>query len=355
MGIKYDEIAKEIISLYCENKPEKIPNCINEECQSGRCLCIDEEQIRLVSFFAGFSYDISLKDSQMIIGSREELDEAAFCKDQKEFTRRLIFCKGRNPNELENLIAKNKKYLKDQEFLKIIKTLPLIQSINALYPVEERGTISYLCLYGNEAGGFFKGLLSEMVCQMIDEFIASQSSEELLYAAERIFGTIIRIYKGEKSEEFETTFSANILNYIDSYKQEEQSLALVAFYLRKYYNELEAWRTKKAKSQDAFSFILENALTEKADILHIYQIFREMIVITGLSSNKIVDGFFKKAAKNIDSHSIYSKIEHILKNFSKYNGNKKYKILTVLKSMLSEEDGMCDEALIELEEFLSGA
>ncbi len=355
MGIKYDEIAKEIISLYCENKQGKVPKCINEECQSGCCLCIDEEQIRLVSFFAGFSYDLSLKDSQMIIGSREELDEEEFCKNQREFTRKLISCKGKNPGELEKLIARNKVYLKDQSFLKIIRSLPLIQSINALYPVEKRGTISYLCLYGNEAGSFLKGLLSEMICQMIDEFVSNRSSEDLLDISGEIFGRITRIYKGEEAKEFETTFFDNIIKYIECYGQEDQSLALVSLGLRKYYDELEEWKRKKEKDKDACSFILKNAATEKGDILHRYRLFRELTSITGLPFNRDLDDFFKRAMKHISPHEIYDELHQILKNFSQYKGEKRYQILVALKHMLSEEDGMCDEMLEDLKKFLSGS
>lgn len=353
MGIKYDEIAKEIISLYCENKPERDSKCENRECESGYCLCIDEEQIRLVSFFAGFSYDIGLKNSQMFIGSEKELDEDVFCRNQTEFTRRLIACKGRNPDELERLVAKNKVFLKDQSLFKIIRTLPLIQSINALYPVEERGTISYLCFYGNEAGNFLKGLLSEMICQMADEFIKNRSSKDLLDTAGRIFGKITSIYRGKESEEFESVFFGNIIRYVDCYNQEDQSLALVSLSLRKYYDELTAWKKKKEENQDVCSFILENAATEKGDILHRYCLLRELTSITGLPLNKALDDFFKEAIKHMTPHEIYDELENILKDFSKYDGGKRYQILNSLKHMLSEEDGMCDEMLEDLKKFLS--
>lgn len=352
MEIKYDDIAKEIISLYCENKPERNSVCENRECQSGYCLCIDEEQIRLVSFFAGFSYDIGLKNSQMFIGSGKELEGNVFCKNQTEFTRKLIACKGRNPNELEKLVAQNKVFLKDQSFFKIIRTLPLIQSINALYPVEERGTISYLCLYGNEAGDFLKGLLSEMICQMVDEFIKNQSSKELLDTAGIIFGKITSIYKGKESEEFESVFWSNIIKYIECYAQEDQSLALVSDKLRKYYDELAGRKRKKGENRDACSFILENAVAEKGDILHRYCLLRKLTDITRLPPNKALDDFFKEAIKHITPHGIYDELENILTEFSKYDGVKRYKILATLKRMLSEEDGMCDEMLEDLKAML---
>lgn len=348
MGIKYDEIAKEIISLYCENKPDRSSKCENRECESGYCLCIDEEQIRLVSFFAGFSYDIDLKSSQMFIGSGEKLDGGVFCRNQTEFTRKLIACKGRNPDELERLVAQNKRFLKDQSLFKIIRTLPLIQSINALYPVEERGTICYLCLYGHEAGNFLKGLLSEMICQMVDEFIKNQSSKELLDTAGKIFGKITNIYKGKESEEFESVFCNNIIKYIECYAQEDQSLVLVSLNLRKYYDELAVWKRKKGENRDACSFVLENAVTEKGDILHRYCLLRKLTTITGLPLNKALDDFFKEAIKHMTPHRIYDELENILTEFSKYDGVKRYKILDILKHMLLEEDGMCDEMLEDL-------
>lgn len=352
MGIKYDEIAKEIISLYCENKPDKSLKCENKECESGYCLCIDEEQIRLVSFFAGFSYDIDLKSPQMFIDNGEKLDSNVFCRNQTEFTRKLIACKGRNPDELEQLVAQNKVFLNDQSFFKIIRTLPLIQTINALYPVEKRGTICYLCLYGHEAGYFLKGLLSEMICQMADEFIKNQSSKELLDIAGKIFGKITNIYKGKGSEEFEPIFCDNIIKYIDCYAKEDQSLALVSSNLRKYHDELTVWIREKRKNRDACSFILENAVTEKGDILHRYCLLRKLIAITGLRMDKALNDFFKEAIKHMTPHGIYDELENILTEFSKYDGVKRYKILDTLKHMLSEEDGICDEMLEELKKAL---
>ncbi len=352
MEIKYDEIAKEIISLYCENKPEKNSKCENRECESGYCLCIDEEQIRLVSFFAGFSYDIGLKDSQMFISGEKELASDVFCGNQTEFTRRLIACRGKNPDELERLVAENRVFLKDQSLFKIIRTLPLIQSINALYPVEERGTICYLCLYGHESGNFLKGLLSEIICQMTDEFIKNQSSKKLLDTAGKVFGKITKIYKEKESEEFESVFCDNIIKYIECYAQEDQSLTLVSFNLRKYYDELAEWKRKKGENRDACSFILENAVTEKGDILHRYCLLRKLTAITGLPIDKALDDFFKEAIKHMTPHGIYDELENILTEFSKYDGVKCYKILNTLKYMLSEEDGMCDEMLEDLKAML---
>ncbi len=351
MSMNYNKIAEEIISLYCTNKPNKVP-CGSRECEMRRCLCIDEQQIRIISFLAEFPYQITTNghDMVMITGS-ERLNENLHCVSQETFLYKLIACKGHDPDRLMQTIQANKEYLSEQNTYKIIRALPQIQTINQSLPVDNRDTLSHFCTYGTDAASFMKGLFSALICQLLNEFIESKSSLALWNAAERIFRKVGEINEKSYKERFLKSLKSNIRIFLEKYDAGGNTLVMLATTLKEYYAETDIALNVLNNNgiEDACSCILETAVSGKDDIIYAYRIFQKLLSIARLRQSTVLDNFFREANRNLDPNPLYERLLTILGRFDSFNPTQMYKVLTAFVEMYSDQTGICDEAVSALE------
>ena len=85
--------SRDIAALYCVNKQRIVEEDCNMECQSGKCLCMDHEQLFLLQCLMETEMVININADGVMMEEKETLADT-YCYKQCASVKKLINCHG---------------------------------------------------------------------------------------------------------------------------------------------------------------------------------------------------------------------------------------------------------------------
>ena len=85
--------SRDIAALYCVNKQRIVEEDCNMECQSGKCLCMDHEQLFLLQCLMETEMVININADGVMMEEKETLADT-YCYKQCTSVKNLINCHG---------------------------------------------------------------------------------------------------------------------------------------------------------------------------------------------------------------------------------------------------------------------
>lgn len=298
-----------ITSLYCVNKSDISDTCSTKECAEGSCLCLDEEELALLSSLTGVRFVLNLKDGTVKIEEEKMVDKVEFCQAAERNDRnvRLLNCKKVNKGILSRSLSLHMGKTRKEEWKKVIRMLPLVQYVNMQEKIISRDPICYLCLYAEEKSELLKNLLKEVQISAIDSYLKDEKLSGLMSYMEHILKRIDEIYQQTKYQDFHRRICSNIEQYERKFQNENNCLRICRDTLDVFCETM--WdENQKNDSVNTLAFICEEDENQIFELTSIYRLAKEMFKLMGVEVSSEIDEFFNVNLIIEAKHSIYDEI-----------------------------------------------
>lgn len=351
-GYKTIKKSDMVIALYYQLKHAEERECDEYECKSGSCVCIDKEQVALVSWLGGEHIMLENKDSQITFLCKS-LNKDAFCQKAKKhrYDNRIISYKQRYDSTLKDTLKLFLSESSSASVYSMFQQLPIIRSINLSEKIDERDSICYLCLFSEKRLDFIKLLLKDTLIQSISLHLAGKPIDDLVKGLEHIFCKIMLIYK---DYEIQNDFNGIVIGCAEQYdKKFEHGDASMQPCREPLLN----CRTNARKQEDMRTYSSVPNYIAESDENEIEEIVRQyslLIRVLGIINNEVHLDYGNKLfeisnkGKRRIPHNIYDKLDEVLKTIPHKNAENKDAILKALADLL--KDGG-EESSNNLEEF----
>lgn len=313
MGASYSEIGEDISLLYCMNK-EPRPSCVNKECENGKCICMDEEQLALLGFLAGIPFILEIDEQKYKFVEHEEDVDDLRCNVQCGHHKKLLCCREKDADILKQL--GNHFVNQKVKFESIVSCLPIIQSINMQEQIDLRNSICYLCLFSEDAPDFIKGMIKAFIQQMIVCIKYDLNVVEIKVIFENIILKISDLFVNENYSLFRKKVLRVTEQYIDSFIK-ENTLCVLANSLDQLIDETLEREEKFKNSDSILRYIFESDEGGYEEIIHLFRILKKIVRISGEEFSDACIKFFEDTDL-MPQHDLYDELERTLDNIEKW-------------------------------------
>ena len=294
--------SKYILALYCANKQKIIKDNCNMECQSGRCLCMDYEQLLLLQCLAETKIVMNIGLNGRL-EKKENISAVNYCSKQKDsFDRKLINCHGRNKIEGEY----------QQSERNVIGCLPVIQYVNMSDTVDVRRTVACLCLFHAQGSEVLKEYMKAVVKCLCRVWHNKKEVKEVCGAIERLFSDIIDLFQENNFQCAVKKISESAGQFADVYMKHAEHRFLYVI------KDSDDYLLKKAEDYRNFSDAMECVLSDNTEIrgglCHLYLIVQKILNKASCQMGTSTEGFFKKYQQGNLKHEVYEKVERFVDN-----------------------------------------
>lgn len=313
---KIEEMYRKIIILYCANKPNIVKQVCNNECDGGKCLCMDHEQLLLLEFLLGKStFSIDLEG---LLLRKATVDSDIYCGEQASPSKKKLI----NCHKFEMM---HTGYT--QEERNILETLPIIQYVNMHDEIDMRQTLACLFLFSEHGAYIFKTYLKAVVMRLCREYPNKGSIEMVGNATDRLFCQIATLYKSH-FKAAKKTILQNFEHYSNSYFA--HGMHFFVKEIREANDNFEEKAGHYGEHSDAFSWIIYKEPDIDHGLCYLYKIIDQILSSAGVTSNANMECFFQNHVPDSLIHDLYAEVEK--------------KVNCLLKSTTSRErQVLCEE------------
>lgn len=333
---KKDDMDEMIIALYYQMKREPEKSCNELECKK-KTTCIDEEQVALVGSLGGEQTVLENNRKRIVFRKSIPMRADRFCeKAQKHgYDRRLISYKEDDDKRLREII----KRVPPVTINSIIQELPIIQSMNRQKDIDERNSICYLCLFGEQRTEFIRLILKTSLIQSISLHLDGKQIDEFVTGLDQVFAEIIKLY--ENQEAF-NDFCGSILGcaeeYDEQFNKKGDSMQICRQALRCYYQE--GCSNKKCAS-GVLDYILVWDEDEKREVTYLYLLLVQTLRFLRCKAHlENGDKLFQLTGKGRKRkkipHNIYDRLEEVLESTLHKDVDDRNMVLKELSNLLKE-------------------
>ena len=96
MDNDFEKFSEDTVYLYCINKQKLVRDGCNDECASGKCLCLDSGQFELLGYLEGIVDDLAIGEEGTFEGRRNLLADRFFCSRRLPQKKKLVNCRPRD-------------------------------------------------------------------------------------------------------------------------------------------------------------------------------------------------------------------------------------------------------------------
>lgn len=289
MTINSSDSGKIIRGLYCNNKTPRKDDYCRKECRQQKCLCMDSEQLAVLNLLASNPIYLATCTKKYIYQSKEDM-MVDYCTMQAEnVDRSLIHCDGKCTASVVNVISRY-QYL-DVYLTEVVKTLPLIQTINQTNVISDRYTLYYLIFFSKESPRFMKGFVISIISCLCDYQIEGDKEETVLEKARMALKdfekTISELYAGTDMQLFLELLRDNTKQYLEKAYAAENSMYILKNIYEENLRTIDSWLEKltgeeddsKRKRNPLDHLVSEKFVNEKEEIIPLY---RSMLELFGI-------------------------------------------------------------------------
>lgn len=338
MGEHCKETWCAITGLYCQNKIKKKNTCENRECGFEKCLCIDDEQVILVTSLMDHSFLWKLDDINGKFVGEEAFDNDFFCPDQYCYKKRLIKCKEVSEESLVEYVNEHIKNGDEVAVFDIIKSLPVIQCINMIEKINIRDSICYLCLFSIAAQDYFKGLLLSYTRQMLNCYLNNEDISKLKAVFENIVIKIEEIFYSAHFDDFASKYTSVIFQYVKAFEaQKDFALTHFSKKLYDFLMEMKKIPENYKDSSKAFDYIFDKNEGGQSECIRLFELSKKVLNLFDDKFSDRCHSFFETTKHfEVTKHNLYDGFSMIIDSFPTYREDTKRDILKQMLEQLNE-------------------
>lgn len=319
------EWERDITALYCINKQKIVEQDCNMECQSGKCLCMDHEQLFLLQCLMEAEMIINISTDGVMQEDKTVLEDV-YCYKQCTSVRKLINCHGYS--------IKNIAYKQTEK--NVLGSLPVIQYVNMSDMVDARRTLACLCLFNGQGADILKAYMKAIVKCLCREWPDKDNIKAISDAANRLFRQMQNLYQEDNYKETVQKLEQNFEQFSNAYCK--YSMHNLAETIR----ESDCFLQQKEDYYDELPTALAWILLDEPDIweglYYLYYIVEKILAASGSEMGKDMHCFFENTLSKKLEHDTYEivdkYVERLLVNEDVMEREKLY--LEIVKSLDKE-------------------
>lgn len=291
------EWSRDIAALYCINKQRIVEQDCNMECESGKCLCMDHEQIFLLQCLMETEMIINI-DADGILSEKEGMLEDTYCLKQCASVRKLINCHGCN---IEKIAYR-------QTEKNVLGSLPVIQYVNMIDMVDARRTLACLCLFNGQGADILKAYMKAVIKCLCREWPNQENVRAVGAAADRLFGQMRILYQKDNRKLAVYKLVQNFEQFSDAYC--DHSLHNLAETIRETDYYLQEKEEHYGEFANALSWILSDEPDISDGLYYLYYIVEKFLTAAGSKMGAELQEFFGRDMAERPEHDTYKNVEN---------------------------------------------
>ncbi len=330
--MNYQRICENVAALYCKNQEGRKPVCQSRICESGRCTCMDWEQLSLLL-------------AQMELGQDIKILEELCCKEHVVPKRDLISCgkvQAQYPESCKMSRIMFDFHDADNELRNIIRMIPVVQCVNMINKVEQRDSLCYMCLFGINGQDYLQKFLVDEIACCIRLYLQGEKGQ-LKAEGEKITRYVKRmqeIYENKNFNFFREKLSNVFKHYGEAFSSDDADLQIIGETLSHYYDKLEDERRKFPVQRTAYEYIFHGS--SDAEIFRLSRFFTKIAKIIGLDLGREYRKFFHYSKRRQISHKIYDSLEKLLEQKGDFQ-----EVLQDIASLFEHSEKLEEDEAIE--------
>lgn len=294
------EWSRDLAALYCVNKQRIVEEDCNMECQSGKCLCMDHEQLFLLQCLMETEMIININTDGVMMDEKETLEDT-YCFKQCASVRKLINCHGYS--------VKNLAYKQTEK--NVLGSLPVIQYVNMNDMVDARQTLACLCLFNGQGADILKAYMKAIIKCLCREWPDGDNVQAVGVAADRLFKQMMLLYQRENHKVTVQKLEQNFEQFSDAYCY--HCLHNLAESVREADYDLQKKEDHYDEYPNALSWILSDEPDMSDGLYYLYLIAEEILTASGNEMGADMRGFFGQRRLKKPEHDTYENVEIYVK------------------------------------------
>lgn len=296
MSEENKEWSRDLAALYCVNKQRMVEQDCNMECQSGKCLCMDHEQLFLLQCLMETEIIINIDSTGIVMGD-EIVFVDEYCFKQCVSARKLINCHGHSVN---NIVYK-------QTEKNVLGSLPIIQYVNMSDMVETRRTLACLCLFNGQGADILKAYMKAVIKRLCSEWPDRDNVKAVGKAADRLFEQIQFLYQEKNHKGALQKLAQNFEQFSNAYFAYSMHSLVEAI------RESDCYLKEKTEHYTELPNALSWILSDEPDIVdglsYLYYIVEKILKMSGSQIGEDMYGFFCWNLKKEPEHDTYEVVD----------------------------------------------
>lgn len=290
------EWRRDIAALYCVNKQKIVEQDCNMECQSGKCLCMDHEQLFLLQCLMETEMIINISTDGVMQEDKTVPDDI-YCHKQCAPARKLINCHGYNI----------KKIAYKQTEKNVLGSLPVIQYVNMSDMVDARRTLACLCLFNGQGADILKAYMKAIIKCFCREWPDKKNVKVISDAANQLFRQIQILYQEDTYKETVQKLEQNFEQYSNAYCK--YSMHNLAETIRESDYFLQKKEEHYTELQTALAWILSDEPDIWEGLYYLYYIVEKILVASESDMGKDMHCFFENNSSKELEHDTYKCVD----------------------------------------------
>ena len=292
--------SRDIAALYCVNKQRIVEEDCNMECQSGKCLCMDHEQLFLLQCLMETEMVININADGVMMEKKETL-AATYCYKQCASVRKLINCHGYS--------VKNLAYKQTEK--NVLGSLPVIQYVNMNDMLDARRSLACLCLFNGQGAEILKAYMKAIVKCLCGEWPDRNNVKAVGVAADRLFRQIQILYQKDDHKITVQKLEQNFEQFSDAYC--DHCLHNLAETIRESDYYLQEKEDRYDEFPNALSWILSDEPDMRDGLYYLYHIAEMILTASEGKIGAAMRGFFGKDQSERLEHDTYENVGECVK------------------------------------------
>ena len=296
------EWRRDIAALYCVNKQKIVEQDCNMECQSGKCLCLDHEQLFLLQCLMETEMIININTNGVMQEDKTVLEDT-YCYKQCTSVRKLINC---HEYSIKNIAYK-------QTEKNVLGSLPVIQYVNMSDMVDTRRTLACLCLFNGQGADILKAYMKAIIKCFCREWPDKDNVKAISNAANRLFRQMQNLYQEDTYKTTMYKLKQNFEQFSDAYCK--YSMHNLAETIRESDYFLQQKEDHYAELPTALAWVLSDEPDIWEGLYYLYYIVEKILTASGSDLGKDMYCFFENNLPKKLEHNTYEIVDKCVERF----------------------------------------